>query len=400
MVLRRDTAPRAFLLGVAMLVLVNRAGAEEYIDDDGNLAGNPPIVGLPALEPTLGNGATLQFYGQINKGFLNFDDGQVAKTYDFLDNANSGTRVGLNYGQSFGDWDYLGNIELQYAPFSSANTNILNPTPSGSQRDFTNANIRRIDNRFFNPEVGFIHFGQGSMASDGAAGTDLSDTTVISSSGVADMAAAQLFRFADGALSTVQVRNAFANYSGLGRLVRLRYDTPVMSGFQLRTSYGRNLLSDNAAVREQDQYDLALVYTGAFDDVQISAMTAYGWRGDTVSIFSGSASALHVPSGLNLTLAAGTQDNGALVSSYGYIKAGWRGDLVAWGQTAVSVEAYSGSDIAGAGTDSTSSAFAIVQDIARYNTELWMILRNYNLNSTTADFLPAQALFAGVRLRF
>jgi hypothetical protein len=35
---------------------------------------------LPKIETTFANGATLRFCGQINRGVLTFDDGQVSET--------------------------------------------------------------------------------------------------------------------------------------------------------------------------------------------------------------------------------------------------------------------------------------------------------------------------------
>jgi hypothetical protein len=108
---------------------------------------------LPKVEKKFANGSVLRFYGQINKGFLNYDDGQVSDSYNFIDNANSNTRFGLTFGTSMGeDWEYLGTFEFTYQPYSTNNSaapiNLRTPTPPSSAFEFTNANIRLIDNRF------------------------------------------------------------------------------------------------------------------------------------------------------------------------------------------------------------------------------------------------------------
>ena len=79
------------------------------------------------------------------------------------------------------------------------------------------------------------------MASNNTAEVDFSGTSVISYSSVADSAGAQLLRQSDGTLSDIEIKDAFTNYDGLSRKVRIRYDSPSWSGFGLRTSYGKDL---------------------------------------------------------------------------------------------------------------------------------------------------------------
>lgn len=356
---------------------------------------------LPKIEKTFGNGGTLRFYGQINKGILTYDDGQETESYGLIDNDNSNTRFGLTYTQSFAEtWTYLGTIEVAYAPFSTSNTSILQQSPPSSAYEFTNANIRKIDNKFSHPEFGAFYLGQGDMASNNTAEVDLSGTSVIGYSSVADSAGGQILRQADGVLSDILVKNAFTNYDGLSRQVRVRYDTPLWSGFGLRTSYGRNLLSDNEQVREQDLYDVAAVYEGEFDDFKLVAQAAYSWKGSDTTILDASGSILHVPTGLSVTAAAGTQDQDDVSGSYGYIKFGWQGDVVSWGKTAIAVDYYGGSDIVTDGSDSESYALSIVQNIPRYNTELWLTWRAYDYSETDTAFDGSSAFFVGGRFKF
>jgi hypothetical protein len=355
----------------------------------------------PKVETTFAGSAKLRFHGQINKGVLTYDDGQVSETYGLIDNDNSNTRFSLTYTQDFAQsWAYLGIIEIAYAPFSTLTANILQPSPPASAYEFTNANIRKIDNRLSSPGFGSFWFGQGDMASNHTAEVDLSGTNVIGYSAVADSAGGQLLRRADGVLSNITIKDAFSNYDGLSRQVRLRYDTPPWSGFGLRTSYGRNLLSDSPSVREQDLYDIAATYESKSDDFQFLAQTAYSWKGSDTTIFDGSGSLLHLPTGLSVTAATGRQDQDGAVGSYGYIKVGWQGDLVAWGKTSVALDWYSGSGIEAAGSDSTSYALSVVQNIPRWNTELWMTWRAYDYSEPATEFDRASALFVGGRFKF
>ena len=63
----------------------NREHGDAYLDDEnadrGGASGDAPrdrrqrAQGIPPLQTEFANGATLRFYGQINKGILNYDDG-------------------------------------------------------------------------------------------------------------------------------------------------------------------------------------------------------------------------------------------------------------------------------------------------------------------------------------
>jgi len=73
--------------------------------------------GLPPLQTEFANGASLRFYGQINKGILSYDDGQETKSYFLIDNDNSNTRFGLSYTQKFDAWTFENVNEFQYSPY-------------------------------------------------------------------------------------------------------------------------------------------------------------------------------------------------------------------------------------------------------------------------------------------
>jgi predicted porin len=374
--------------------------------------------GIPKIEKEFANGGKLRFYGQINKGFLNYDDGLVSESYNFIDNNNSNTRFGLTYSAKINDqWDYLGTVEIQYAPYSTSNQ-ALDPATGepksnpASAYEFTNANIRKIDNKLSNKEIGSFYLGQGDMASNDTAKVDFSGTTVIAGVAVQDSAGGQLIRQENGTLSKIKISDAFKDYNGLGRKVRVRYDTPDFNGFSFRASYGQDQLSTNEAVQDNPLYDIAAVYANEFGDFKVGAQVAYAWndvkdKDTTTTTLSASGSVLHTPTGLNLTLASASQDNETLEGSYWYAKGGWIGDLVSWGKTAVSVDYYSGTDIYNSGTssnpagsESESTGLAIVQNVTDWNTEFWLTYRTYDLDTPKIAYDSSNALFFGARFRF
>ena len=384
--------------------------------------------GLPPLQTEFANGATLRFYGQINKGILNYDDGQETKSYFLIDNDNSNTRFGLRYTQKFDAWTFENVNEFQYAPYSTANINIINDTPSSEAYDWSNDNIRKIDFTFASDRYGKFWIGQGSMATDGVAEYDLSGTDVIGYSGVGDSAGAQIIRFSDPNLffaDNPQIGDAFQNYDG-GRLVRVRYDTPSFSGFSFALAYGQDWLSGEEDERDIAQYDASLNYEGEFDTFAVAGGIGYYKNDDDTSIWAGSVSALHTPTGINGTFAAGTQDFEDDAGTYWYGKLGLLRDFIAAGDSAMAIDYYSGDDIFLTGgvqvfdgngdpvldeegnpiigditnSESTSWGLSFVQNVDAWNTQLWLTYRSYDYADDFASYEDGKAIYGGARFQF
>ncbi len=388
--------------------------------------------GLAPIERTFSNGSTLRFYGQINKGILNYDDGIDTETYYVIDNDNSNTRFGFLYRQDFNDWTFENVNEFQYAPYSTSNINVIDQSPSSEDYDWGNGNIRKIDFSFAHDRYGKFSLGQGSMATDGVAEVDLSGTGVIAYSGIADSASGQIIRYSDPALGPAldfannpRIGDTFLNYDG-GRLVRVRYDTPSFSNFGVAVAFGRNLLSSDSDTREVNQYDVALSWGDTYDSFEVGAAVGYFADDADTSVWAGSVSALHTPTGLNGTFAAGTQDEDGQSGDYWYGKLGLVREFVAWGDSAVSIDYYSGSDIFQTGdvllfdtdgnavtddngdqisgditsSDSTSWGLAVVQDVPAWKTQFWLTFRSYDYSDNFASYEDGQAIFGGARFRF
>ena len=358
--------------------------------------GKDQPVAIEALEWEFRDDTTILVYGQINKGVLNFDDGENSTTYGLTDNANSSTRAGVTSTTDLNDdWELWSNIEIQYAPHSSGNVNQLDK--NFADYGFDNSNIRKIEAALFSEKYGRFWLGQGSMASDNITEIDLSGTGVITYSSVGDTAGGSLFAFKDGGLSDVTVGSAYTNYDGLGRQVRIRYDTPEYNGFRLKASYGQDLLNN----LDDSLYDVAATYAAEHGAFQISAGAAYARDSGTNSdILSGSISGLHGPTGLNLTFAAGGNDGEDSDGTYVYSKLGWLTSYFNFGDTALSLDYYTGQKILGDGSSSDTWAVAAVQNMDYWKAELWLIYRDYSYDDKSADFRDGQAVFGGLRIKF
>ena len=349
--------------------------------------------GLPALETEIGGNTVMRFSGQLNFGILSYDDGGETNTYAPVDNDNSSSRVRLQFFSDLGEWDMEATFEGEYQPRAS---NVVSQLDDEPDWGLDEQDIRKIEASFASERWGTLWFGQGSMASDNTAEVDLSGTTVIAYSSLSDTAGGQFFRLDDGALSGVTVGSAFTNFDGLGRKVRIRYDSPSFNGFQMKTSYGQDLLNDNDA----SLYDLVATYGGEFESFEVAGAVAYSWNeGTDVDRLDGSVSALHAPTGLSLTFAAGSQQN-AGSGDYGYAKFGYEREFFSLGSTAFSLDYYGGNDIASEGSDSTSWGLAAVQNIDSANLQLWLVWRNYAYEDDAGAYEDGNAIFGGARWRF
>jgi hypothetical protein len=83
---------------------------------------------------------------------------------------------------------------------------------------------------------GKLSLGQGDTASNGTSEVDLSGTTVVNYSSIADMAGAFFFRDDDDNVIT-SIADSFSNFDGLSRRDRIRYDTPKFGPVFFSASY-------------------------------------------------------------------------------------------------------------------------------------------------------------------
>ena len=357
--------------------------------------GDAAAEGLEPIEYTLGDGTVIRFSGQINMGVLHYDDGQDDFT-NFVDNDNSSSRARLEiFSESDDGWKFEARLEAEYQPLASNVVSQLNDSPNW---DFPATNIRKAEVAFANEYFGKLWLGQGSMASDGTAEVDNSGTDVIAYSSLSDTAGGYFFRNSGNGLSTTTVGSAFSNFDGLGRKVRVRYDTPTFHGFGLRTSYGEDALAD----KEFPLYDVAAWYSGDFDQIDLDAALGYAWNEETdIETLSGSISGLHKPTGISLTLAAAREFNDdGTEGRYGYAKLGYQRDFFDIGKTFFSVDYYFGNDIAADSSHSDSIGLAAVQNIDAYNLRLWALWRGYSYDDDADEYDDGQAVFGGALFKF
>lgn len=345
----------------------------------------------PAVVTTSVPQAKVKLYGQVNKAVLYSNDGDDGNFY-LVDNDHSSTRIGLLGSINPNDRFEVGTrIEVEYQ---------TNPSGRVSQVD-ERISDTRFEKRWLDLWVDAHRFGKfslgwGSTASDGTSEMDLSGTSVVGHSDIADMAGGQLFYDATAdALSDTAVRNVFSNMDGLGRDERIRYDSPSFGGFVGSVSY----IADGGG-------DVALRYTARTDAFKLAAGAAYANPGSTSDRvdeqLAGSVSVLH-DSGFNVTMALGTRDHKAAGRDSGaffYTKFGYQGRWCPLGVTALSADYGRYADIAVNGDDADVFGLQMVQDLQAWGSEAYLGYRLHQLDRSAVDFDEIAAVMAGMRVKF
>jgi hypothetical protein len=315
-----------------------------------------------------------------------------------VDNSNSSTRAGFKAEAPVTDHAAFGvNFEFEWRAYSTTSVNRFNRTDPDV--GFDTMRLRKYEGYLFTQDYGRLWVGQGSMASDGTAEIDLSGTHVIGYSKVQDTAGGQILAFSNmPGVSDVTVNDAFDNLDGLGRLTRLRYDSPDFAGFTLGASVGQKVVG---GIVGGAQWDVAAKYADTLGDFQIKGAAAYSHVDTNENRFSGSASVLHQPTGLNAAIAGGHEDReGASDPNFVYAKLGYKARFLDLGVTAFSADIYSGRDFVTSGSDSLSFGFQAVQNLDYYRTELYLGVRRYEYDDTAASYKSGLAVLTGARIKF
>lgn len=338
------------------------------------------------------SGGHVLLYGQFNPAWQSFDDGVSTKN-TVVDSGHSNSRVGIWVRQPLGANQFSFNFEtgLGFRP-SGAVTQVFTPDAFNWDR----VDIRKVDFALKTENAGTFYLGQGSVATDGAAESDLSGTTLANYASIGDSAGAFVFRTAAGALSLRPVGALMTDLDG-GRRARVRYDTPSFGGFVVSASWGKEVLVKNANI---EGAHVALRYAGEVGGFTLRGAVGYaaidsGLAGKVYNTM-GSFSALHT-SGFNVTVAAGSRRNSG---DYIYGKLGYKGDWFGIGTTAVAVDYYSSNDFVVAGTDADAVGFGVVQSIDSANVDAYLELRQYGLAEPGVAYRDASSVLFGARWQF
>lgn len=382
------------------------------------------VAGLaaPAMAAEVSSGndkVSLTLSGQVNRGVLFVDDGTDTEVLH-VDNDNSSTRFRMIGKGSVNEDVTVGTqVEVQFESQSTANVKI-DDAGFGDAGNFTE---RKLEFYVDSKRYGRLWLGQGDTASNGTSEVDLSGTTVVAYSGIGDMSGGIEFRDggalpnradtlvgADVTESEIQrINKVFSNFDGLSRTDRIRYDTPTFGGIKLSVSN-----------TDGDTNDVAARFSGDIGaGLKLVAAVAWAQTSSLDSQINGSASVLH-ESGISLTAAGGTREranpNAALLVDDGgagvtlsqtedptffYVKLGYQfGGDGGLGKTALAIDFTQVNDLVVDDDEFTAFGAFIVQKIDSAGTELYLGLRQHQLDRTLADFDDISSVLAGARVKF
>lgn len=302
------------------------------------------VAELEATATRKGNSkVSLTVSGQINYALLWWDDGHEANTY-VVGNANDNLSMFRFEGEATvgAGWSAGYLIELEITNSASSGVNQLD--------DDGQAGVGTSDASMWiaNERLGKVTWGFAAQPSDGAPEVDLSGTGYVGYSAVDSAAGGFFLRRTDDVLVQDVMIGDFMNNLNGGTFSIIRYDTPEIAGFTLSASWG-----------EDDIWDVALNYAGDFKTLKLEGAIAYAQNSDEDAgepeidnnTIIGSISALHKPTGLNVTFAAGrrefkqqfTDNAGSLTTRdddqvFYYVKGGWLKNVTGLGNTALYAE--------------------------------------------------------------
>ncbi|MEO8651236.1 MAG: hypothetical protein ABI391_02970 [Hyphomicrobiaceae bacterium] len=378
---------------------------------------------------------SLEISGWLNKTLLFWDDSIRKDVYAGIDNDAASSR-----------WRFVGSAKI--TPDVSAGflyefnsflglTSAVNQTNGGDDRGYaTNTTLRQANVWVESKRLGRVTIGQASQATDGIAEIDLSRTEAVSGSGVSAWLESFILN-ANGAYTGSTAINLFIGTLDGGRTQLVRYDSPIFAGFRVSASSGlggeREGVSTAIGGPSFNEWDVALRYAAEFNSFRFAAGVGYHqgvildtanftWARPATTVM-GSASLLHVPSGLFLTgsashasfderPAAGFSNFEGNEFEMYYVKGGWLANIVPVGQTSFYGEYYaqhySATTDAGAttffpGANYTSQMWGagIVQHIDAAAMEVYVAYRHYDTPTVGGlnfgDFDMGQV---GMRIKF
>jgi predicted porin len=365
------------------------------------------VAELEATTARKGNRVvSLQVYGQVNKALLIWDDGVDSDAF-IVDNEGSGSRIGLTGKATIKPgWSAGFLMEFDYQDSSSDRVvNIRGGDDGREGRTDDSEIVIRHNNLWIESErLGRITLGQGSTAADGAAGVNLSNSL----RGPASDHGSN-FDVRDSGGGRGPKLDSFVFDLDGPREDVIRYDSPSIYGFIVSASWG-----------DDDYADVALRFKKEFNSVRVAAAISYAWDeraafGDTspdeINTLVGSASAMHVPTGLYVAFAAGTQENddSNFERNYWYIQGGIEKKWTPYGATTVYAE-YGSYDSDGAefgdeefasDLEATRWGFGVVQKFDSAAMEVYAQATFYEFEAAEVDDIEdISTIMIGSRIKF
>jgi hypothetical protein len=372
------------------------------------------VAELEATTARKGNRkVSLTISGQVTTGVLAWDDGKDSDVF-VVDNTNAGATFFVLSGNAKVNPNVTAGFDLAVSILAGARSNQVSQVDDdgGAAGDSTLALIRAnwyLDHK----QLGRLTVGRINTASAGVVGLDLGGISVVSNANVGYWNAG----FDAGGTTWGNLMGGGTVFgAGLSRANAVSWTSPTVGGFSVAAAWG-----------EDDLWDVALRYAGEMGGFRLAAAIAYADNvgglgefndvttptGRDISQIKGSASLLHVASGLFIQGTYLTQDNDqkgsddtTLWQVQGGIAKNWTGvgNTVLFGEFANVSDAF-GFDNA----DVDIWGIGIVQHIDSAAMELFLAYRHYDGSGVIPGVLEGPAVnvnaeldmvFGGARIRF
>lgn len=245
----------------------------------------------------------VELYGQVNKGLFAVNDGETTD-FSVVDNTMSSTRFGFKGAQALDNGltaSVLFENEMASNP-SNAITQATATNNSTAPSANTGATFTERQARVgLSGSFGGVYLGQQSTAIDGVLLQDLAGAGDVMGAGVQLIGGGYKIRNSTTKTYTGNTVSSMISGIALNRADSVRYDSPIVAGFQGR-----------ASVAQGGDTEVAALYDGAYGDFKVKG--ALGYRAvnsanstnstteDQTGTWAASASVAH-SSGLAGTLA-------------------------------------------------------------------------------------------------
>ncbi|MFQ5915972.1 MAG: porin, partial [Nitrospinota bacterium] len=343
--------------------------------------------------------------GQVNRMVLFADDGVEDEIFH-VDNVNSGTRVRF-VGKARLSPEWSSGIRVEFNLRENRSDKVCIQTGdrakaecdkgvAGADKDAAfDTSERFLEWTVTSKTLGKLYIGQGDTASNSTNHVNFSGTLMPDFTGAQLVGGGIQFRDADtDETFGTDINDTFADFDGLSRRNRIRYDTPTFVGFKASASHIQG-----------DAWDVALRYAAKIPGFKLGAAIAFAEATNRFGFdqVNGSASILHEPSGVSLTFAAGERDletRGREDPLLRRVVVGYQFKATPLGKTFLSASFSRVDDFQKDGDESATWAVTVLQKIDKFSMELYAGFRNWDLTRRGRDVEDINLVFSGARIKF
>lgn len=364
------------------------------------VSGHPFFPAAPEGRRTgvLGTGndrVRLTFSGQINRSLNTVNDGRSTRTYH-VDNENASTRFRfLGETAEYAGFRAVSLFEFEFMSNRSLVVNQRNQ--SGNEQ----ISRRLFDIGVNNNRYGTFTLGHGWMASDGTSELDISGITTSAWPSIHFGYGAMLFTD-DNGLTDRTVLAAMDSLDGLSRRDRIRYDSPVIQGFQLSTS-----------AAAEDAYDVALRWAGTAPGARFLVGGSY-WRDNSDTPFGSKFDGWSASGTVRLEGNDAWYDGFSVVGAvaqrnfddrdnkpfYWYGKLAYTTNFWEFGRTGFAVNYASYDQFAARDEKGDMIGVGFSQNVDPLGLELYANFNYLTLDSSTINYKDMWVLQTGMMVRF